>query len=545
MRTLHALVLALLAACSSSPRPAARAPVPPAAPAAAPGLDALTRDAWARAGVTPAPVADDATFLRRVTLDVAGRVPTVAEARAFLADTDPRKRERLVDRLLASPEHAEHFADVYSDLLFGRDARLRGPLARGPGRAYLVRAFAENRPWDVVATEILTATGDIADDGAVAYVGFHVAKGQDAGAAAGTTARLFLGLSIQCAQCHDHPYDERWTQRDFDAFAAYFAETRARRGKDDAGRPSLVVFDQPLPEALYADGPRGERARAKLTDRLAARGREVPGWALVRPRFLGRDVPPADGETRRQTLARAIVASPLFARVTVNRTWALFFGTAISDPWDDLGAEDEAPPPLLDRLASDFAASGHDHRALVRAIVLSDAYQRASSAPGGAEPAERVFARARVRPLSADQLFAALLTATGLEHAGRGRFRQDVERGKQQALRELLFVFPDDEMGESDGFSGSLAQALLFWNGELTNLGATAFEGTVLGEALAASDDPAARLDTLFLAAYARFPRAEERTRLLAWVAEQGGGRAAWEDLFFALLASSEFTTNH
>jgi hypothetical protein len=514
--------------------------------AAAPDVNALEQGGWAKAGVIAAPAASDEEFLRRVTLDLVGRVPTVDEARAFLGDAAADKREKLVDRLLASPDYAEHWADVYGDLLWGRDARLRGPYARlDRPRAYLVDAFAGDRPWDQVAAELIGSSGELAQDGKVSYVAAHIAKGQDAAGAAGATARIFLGLSIQCAQCHDHPYDKRWKQADFIAFAAFFAETRAKIEKQDAGPPRLLVFDQPLPKAITDDGPRGERVRARISARLKQKGRELPPWALVEPRFLGRDVPAKHGETRRQTLARAIVGSPLFARVTVNRTWAAFFGAGVVDPWDDLGGEDEPQPALLERLAADFAGSGYSMKKLVREIVLSDAYARSSTGANDDGKAAAVFARARVRPLSADQLFRSLVTATAIERAARGRFKADVGSARERALKEYLFVFPDDEAGETDKFSGSVAQMLLLLNGEVVNDGAMALPGATLGDALAASTDPEARLDTLFLAAYARKPRPDESKALLAYVVAQGGTKEAWEDVFFALLTSTEFTTNH
>jgi hypothetical protein len=559
--TAGVVLLVIAAGCSGAPRapvgaPGGRVPAGRPGPVAAaeaasarPSVDALVRASWRAAGITPAPLAGDAEYLRRVTLDLTGRLPSLDQARAFLADRNPRKREHLVDELLASPAYAEHFADVYGDLLFGREARLRGPFANGPVRTFLVEAFARNRPWDRLSHELLTASGELAEDGAVAYVARHALKGQDAAAAAGQTARVFLGLSIQCAQCHDHPYDPTFKRDDFNRFAAYFAEVRVRRDKAEPGSPPrFSVDDRTLPEVLTSDGPRGERARRKAAERAAAKGREVPPWLVVEPRFLGRDVSPLAGETRRQTLARAIVASPLFARAAVNRTWALFFGAGVIDPWDDLGGEAEAPPPVLAALSADFVASGYDLRALCRALVLSDAYQRSSAGVADqnrARAAETLFARARVRPMSADQLFGALVTVTGLEQAERGRFRAVVAQGKQRVLREFLSVFPDDEMSERDDFSGSVAQMLLVLNGEISSYGSLAVPGGTLDRVLGESPDAEARLESLFLAAYARPPRPAEAAPLLAYVRSQGGQPAAWEDVFFALITSSEFTTNH
>jgi hypothetical protein len=255
-------------------------------------------------------------------------------------------------------------------------------------------------------------------------------------------------------------------------------------------------------------------------------------------------VEPNQGESRRETLARAMVGSELFAKAAVNRAWASLLGHGVVDPWDDLGGEGADHPELLDRLAAEFAAGGYDLKKLYKAIVLSDAYARSARGPESKE-ATAEFARAPLRLLSADQLFDSLLVATGLERAGRGKFRKQVEQGKQRALREYLFVFPDDEMAEVDTDMGNVTQALLLWNGEVTNLGALALEGGVLAEILAAGGDRGARLEAMFLAAYARRPTADEAARLGAWLEAQGDGKAAYEDLYFAMLTSTEFVTNH
>jgi hypothetical protein len=271
---------------------------------------------------------------------------------------------------------------------------------------------------------------------------------------------------------------------------------------------------------------------------------------IVAPRFLGRAIELAPGETRRQALARAIVASDLFAKAAVNHTWAQLFGLGLVEPWDDLGAEhDPRHPEALTRLAHDFVASGYDLRALVRQIVLSSAYGRSSRPAPGVAPddraAVRAFAQAGVRPLGPEALFDALRTVTGVQEIARRRTGDDeqVERRMQQALRGLVFVFGDDEMAEVDAFDGTLPQALALWNGELTNQATRAAPGGVLDDVLATSPDPARRLDDLFLAVYTRRPTIAERAALLAGLG--GANRRAWEDLFFALVVSTEAITNH
>jgi hypothetical protein len=228
----------------------------------------------------------------------------------------------------------------------------------------------------------------------------------------------------------------------------------------------------------------------------------------------------------------------------VSRTWSQLFGAGIVEPWDDLGGEaDPKHPPILVQLARDFVASGYDIKHLIRTIVLSQAYARSSGADPTGVP---VFAQVGVRPLSPEQLFRSLLASTGAEEIGKRR--GDPERAEKrllQAFREYQFVFGDDEMAEANRFDGSVPQSLLMMNGELTNGGTRAEAGSVLGQVLAEQRDPAARLDQLFLAAYTRKPTAEERAPLLEYLRAQKNARAAWEDVFFALVTSTEAITNH
>jgi hypothetical protein len=554
---LSVFVAGLAGAACSSTQPGSKGPAGAGAQsraeaaAAGDALDALIADWWRRAGVTPAAPAGDGEFLRRASLDLIGRVPTLAEVRAY-ADAappgaGPDRRARLVDRLLASPEFAEHWADVYGELLWRTDGSKR--IERDDPRAWLVTAFNENRRYDQLVHELLTASGTVRDNGAVAFFAARARGGGGPEAVAGATARLFLGLNIQCAQCHDHPYDTRWKQEDFYGLVAFFARTRVKREKElqmmqmaeDTGSAmnkvvTYAVFDQRRGEARMRP-PRSED--------------EV----VVQPRFLGA-APTARGgqlsDGRRAQLARAVIASDLFPKAMVARTWAQLFGTSIAEPWDDLGAENDAGhPALLVRLAADFRAGGFDVKQLLRRLVLSSAYQRSSARDpavaddGGA--AVRAFARARVRPLSSEQLFRSLITATGADQMVRQRQREDLaERRMAQGLKEYKFAFEDDEMADAD-FDGSMPQALLLMNGELTNNGARAAEGGVLAGILAADRAPRARLDAMMLAAYARPATAAEAALLLPELDRAGRARerAAYEDLFFALLTSTEAVTNH
>jgi hypothetical protein len=411
-----------------------------------------------------------------------------------------------------------------------------------------VKAFEDNRGYDKIARELITATGDLRGNGAVGFITARARGGGGPEAVTGAAARIFLGLQIQCAQCHDHPYDKRWKQEDFYGLVAYFARTKPRNEKiegDLRDASMMMVGDE------MAATPK-KKAKAMKTFVLVDVKRGEARMhrphseedELVSPRFLGHEVAPQGDETRRQALARAILASDLFPKAMVSRTWAQLFGAGLVEPWDDLGGESDARhPQILVTLARDFAASGYDIKRLLRTILLSTAYARGSA---GSAAGVAAFAQAGVRPLSPEQLFRSLVATTGAEQMGKRK--GDPERSEKRllnAFREYQFVFGDDEMAEANRFDGSVPQSLLLMNGELTNSGTRAEDGGVLGQVLAASADPAARLDDLYLAAYARRPTAEERAPLLEYLRNHRGGRAAYEDVFFALLTSTEAITNH
>ncbi|MCA9658287.1 MAG: DUF1549 domain-containing protein [Myxococcales bacterium] len=478
-------------------------------------------------GAVAAP-ADDAEFVRRVYLDLVGRIPAATEAARFLDDAAADKRARLVDALLASDEYATYWANVYADLLLGQaQPQGLGRRLRAGTVTWLEEQLGEGRPYDAMIADVLTASGDYSDGGPASYLLVR-GRGKQVEAVAGATARIVLGVQIDCAQCHDHPYYDQYKQEDFYAFAAYFGRTQARR-LPGGGEPGVRIVERPRGELRMptSDGGKGE---------------------VVRPRFLGREVAPDDGETRREALVRAIRGSDLLAKAAANRSWSMLLGRGLVEPWDDLvGENDPSHPPALERLAADFVASGYDHRALLRSIVLSDAYQRSASGADDRGAAARVFARAAVRPLSARQLFDSMVEATGVADSDRAAYRRRLVDRRDAALREYSFVFADDEMAEAESFSGNVPQALLLLNGDLSNVGVRERAGGTVTAAIdrAEAEGIDAGIAALYLSAYARRPDADELAQARAFIEAQPGDTRAYEDLLYALLLSSEFTTNH
>jgi hypothetical protein len=463
---------------------------------------------WAAAGVEPAGRADDPEFQRRVTLDLVGRIPTVAEARAFQADPAADRRRRLIDRLLEQPGYAGTFARIWGERWLPQgDAQFEN--LKPQFLDWLRRRLGQNAPYDRLAREVLGAGAAPGEGGTLRL--FLQANEFKPENLAGSVSRVFLGVSLECAQCHDHPAGT-WKREQFWDFAAFFAG-----GPED--RPGRLL-------ALTDPG----------TKRPAS------------PRFLDGAAPPGPDDPGRHALADWMTdrGNPYFARTAVNAVWAHFFGLALAEAPDDPKARSSGgDPELLDDLGRAFAEHGYDLKFLLRAIALSRPYQLTSAGPADA-PDPRLFARAAVRPLSGDQLYDSLLTATGLDEAS---LAAPAEYGKPELPpRQAFLAF----FARGDGTAASrrtILQALLLMNGRLTG---TAVDlkagGTLAAVAGAPFLSPAGKVETLYLAALGRPPRPAERDRFVAYVQAGGAGRdrdRALADVFWALLNSSEFGANH
>ncbi len=468
---------------------------------------------WSEAHIQPAPAASDAEFLRRVYLDLTGKVPSVPATRAFLEDRSPDKRRRLVEQLLKSSDYAEHFTNVWRAILLpdSNDPQALG--AKIGFEAWLRDRLARNVGYDKLAREIVTTgqqrrgprnqpVDDLAllqdQGGQLSPIGFYIVNQAKPENLAGATARLFLGSRIECAQCHNHPMG-RWKQEQFWQFAAFFTPARAGQA------PEIRI-----PKT-------GQAVTAHFLD-----GKE--------PVLKGTSDP-------RLTLAEWMTASdnPYFARTAVNRVWACFLGTGLIEPVDDL-TRDEEKDPLLDELAQRFIEHKYDLKYLIEGIVLSRAYGLTSRGgqPGAAGP--QLFARMAVRGLAPEQIFDSLVQATGYEGEIAGVRAEFVTR----------FTDPTERPTE---FQTSILQALHLMNGKfIAEATSPERSATLAAVADAPFFDTAKRIEVLYLAAYSRKPTQEELARFVPYV-ERGGPsgekRQALADVFWALLNSSEFILNH
>lgn len=482
--------------------------------------------------VIAAPLSSDAEFLRRVTLDLIGRIPTVSEVRAFLSDESSEKRARRVDELLASEEHAEHFARVWRALLLPEADSDRQLAFFVPGlEAWLREARRKNLPFSQLVREIVAApilgTPEqpqfvLTDLNAPNPIAFIASKDDDPAKIAAISLRLFTGQRLECAQCHDHPFDH-FTREQFWNQAAFFAGI-ARRGK---GAFSPVMED-----------------RAKRTA-------SIPTTQITVPlRLLSGDTPDIPLEVSpRVTFADWLTASSndAFHRATVNRIWAQMMGRGLVDPIDDFSAANPTlHPDLLTELATAFQQSGCDLTALYREICLSEAYQRSSRQTDGSQADGQAFAKMAIKAMSAEQLYDSLRVATGMDGGAGGDGTQMMavsRRGDDRSRRRFL-----DQFAANESFDPQTAvpQALSLMNGGLINrITSQSGRGGLNRSLNASSHDSEAAADELVLAAWGRLPTTEEREVLSRFLSREGSLEAATADVQWMLLNSPEFRWNH
>jgi hypothetical protein len=498
-----------------------------------------------------APLASDEEFLRRIYLDLTGTIPTAEEARAFLKDSSGDKRRRLIDRLLASPEHARHLAQVFDVALMERRQDKHVP--RAAWEEYLRSSFAANKPWDVLAREILSADG--ADSKLRPAAKFYLDRDGEPNLITRDISRLFLGMNLQCAQCHDHPLVEEYRQEMYYGLFAFLNR-------------SFLVADKKLKLTVFAEKAEGEATYQSVFDpkketrtgKPRVPGRmpiQEPGVAKGKEYVVApaKDVAAVPTFSRRAKLA-AQVASPdnvRFRRNIANRLWALMTGRGLVHPVDlDHPANPPSHPKLLSLLADAAAAAKFDLRNLLREIALSQTYQRSSEQPAGVEevPAASLSV-ARLRPLSAEQLAAALMQATGFADAERkalGKNATEAARHARLAPQTTPFVRSfGGKPGEPQGraFEPTLDQTLFLANGPVIR-GWLAPRPGNLTDRLARLSEPDAVAEELYLSILTRRPSVEERTDVREYLKHRSADRsAALQELAWALVASVEFRFNH
>lgn len=497
-------------------------------------IDEHLFDRLASLRVPPSPPADDASFLRRVTLDLIGQQPRPDQIRSFLEDEDPEKRAKLVDRLMDHPLFVDFWHNKLGDLLQISQARFGNGVYRY--NDWVRDQLAARTPWDEFVRSLLTSLGDPNDleGGPVNYA----LEGQDARERAELTAQRFLGQRFRCAQCHDHPFDV-WTQDDYYGLAAFFA--KVRRPSPSPGQMMMASDSVTVdPDGVVNHLRTGEPATPVL-----------PGGPAV-------DLSP--DQDPRVALAEWMTepGNPFFSRSTANWVWAQFFGRGLAEPADDLSAGNPpVHPALLDALAADFVAHGFDLRHLIRTVATSEAYGLSSTPVPGNERDRRLFSHQIPRPLTAHQMADALAQATDTE------LRFSLVRGGGQGLAETMKAvqvsdpaIPStllDTFGRCPRVGGcspvasptlSLRQALLLIGGNELDNRIGRFDGYLSG-LLQFDPMPGEIVENLYLRTLCRKPTDEETEHWSTVLEESDSVRDASEDLFWALLNSREFAFNH
>ncbi|HUE70114.1 MAG TPA: DUF1549 and DUF1553 domain-containing protein [Pirellulaceae bacterium] len=485
-------------------------------------IDARIAEKLQLAGMEPAPRSDDAEFLRRVYLDLTGVVPRVAEVRAFLADVRPDKRTRLIDSLLESPAHATHLANTWRNTLLPGDLNLEQINNVVGVQNWLRQRFVENLRYDNLVSDLLVAT----DGNELGPALYYTSLDLDPEKLAASTARIFLGLQIECAQCHDHPFDSTWKQNDFWGYAAFFA----RLTQPEGGQPLQMV-------RRIMDRDEGE---VKLPDTET----------VVLPKFPG-GISPGEDElgTRREQLAIWMASrdNPYLPRAGVNRAWHHLFGRGLVEPVDDIGPHNAASHgELFEELTQYFVQSGFDLRELYRTLANTGAYQRSSRWTSDKEPPPELFASMAVKTLTAEQLYDSLNRV--LNRQPQAMFPGANVASSLLDPRRIAFIAKMEAGGRSPlEYQAGILQALTSMNGgetsEATDPARSPLLGALEAPFLADSD----RVETLFLATLSRLPADDERSLFVGHLEKSSPGeqQKAWSNILWALVNSAEFTLNH
>ena len=508
---------------------------------------------WADAGLKPSPIEDDGLWCRRVYLDLIGRIPSVPELSEFLKDNDKNKRQRLVNKLLSDERYTEDFANqwamIWSNILIGRSGgNANNSLINREGMAkYLRDSFARNKPYNQMVLELVTATGatkpgEAGFNGATNFL-IDKVNGEEGIQATATTSKIFLGLQVQCTQCHNHPFNQ-WKQQKFWEFNAFFRQTRALRRFAPGTRD--VAYAELVDQDFGGAGGRADEAEIYYQERNGLTKVAYPvfidGTEIGHSGYVSQ-------VNRRQELGKLILASPYLDKMIVNRMWAQFLGYGFTRPMDDLGPHNAASnAELLEALAEEVRKSSYDLRELMRWIVLSQPYQLSSRIVDGNQEDDPTvgetprFSHFYTRQMSAEQLYQSLITVGG---QARGSLeQQQVDRDRW--LRQFVVAFGTDEGDEATTFNGTIPQALMMFNGELSKRTTQLDSGSFLRALTDAPTKPADKIQMLFAAGLARKARPEElkiASQLL--IVRKGNMGEMLQDMWWAVLNSNEFIIVH
>lgn len=484
-------------------------------------IDALMHKKFKKLRIQPSGLCSDEEFLRRVSIDITGTLPTVEEYQQFMASTDPQKREKLVDELLDRKEFVEVWVMKWAELLTIRTTQ---QIAYKPMLRYynwLQERVANNVPMDQMVRELLSANGGTFSNAATNYYQNETNTLK----VAENVAQVFMGMRIQCAQCHNHPFD-RWTMDDYYSFAAFFSQIGRKRGEDPR---ETIIFNSGGGEVRH---PVGNRVMA--------------------PKFLGGDTPDVSGKDRREVMASWLASdqNPYFAQNLANIVWAHFFGQGIINEVDDVRVSNPAVnPELLETLAGKFSEYNYDFKRIVRDICTSRTYQLSTATNETNESDTTNFSHASLRRMRAEVLLDSITAVTETKNKFRGLplGARAVQISDGNTSTYFLTTFGrakrETVCSCEVKMEPNLSQALHLLNGDTiqTKIG----QGNVVGRLLEEGMEPAGIIENLYIRSLCRKPTDAERANLLAMVEQEEDKKRALEDVFWALLNSREYLFNH
>lgn len=482
---------------------------------------------WQKIGIHPVDTATDAEFMRRVYLDLTGRIPTVSEVHDFFDDTALNRRELLVDRLLDHRDHATHMAALWRTMLLPSEVDLNRLGGTQKFEEWVADRIAAKESYDRIVSELLLAEGRLADSGPLL---FYAALKMNPEELAAKTSRAFLGVRLECAQCHDHKF-EPISQHDFWSFAAFFARISRPQGKMEMASNVLAVRDNERGDVQIPNTKEVVPPRLPLEEKNLD---EAPG-----------------GPSRRHRLVEWLTSpnNEQFSKAAVNRVWAQFFGRGLVEPVDDMRpSNDPIAPQVLDTLSRDFAASHFDLRRLMRALVLTKSYQLSSRSKDNDPSRVLNFAQMNIKSFTAEQLYDCIAVSTQKSQAvDRAPNTVGLDRFGDMSRQAFIDQFRAPG-NEATDYHAGIPQALTLMHGGLIQSATDLSTSGLLSSLAAPFFTDEQRVDTLFLSTLSREPQLAEREAMLKSIAaakSEDDRQKALGDVLWALLNSAEFTFNH